>query len=185
MRLFFAVELPDDVRAVLSRLRPPTGAPGAADYRWVDAALLHITLLFLGQQPRDALPRLRTAAREAAATSQPGRFYLGAAGSFGPARAARVLWVGLRGDVAPLLRLHDRLARGLRAAGFAGEDRPFAPHITLARGRRSAALEAALRWPPAQPIPPLPIPLQELTLLLSEQDRAGPRYTPLERFRLG
>lgn len=185
MRLFFALELPEDVRAELGRLRPAAGAPAARAYRWVEPALLHLTLVFLGEQPSEALPDLRRAASEVASGSQPGRLWLGHPGSFGPPRAPRVLWVGLRGDLAPLRHLQEELVRGLHAAGFARDERPFAPHVTLARRRPAAPPEVAPTWPPARPIPPLPIPLQELTLVLSEPGRAGPRYTPLARFQCG
>lgn len=194
MRLFFAIELPDDVRLELGRLRPPAGAPAGAPagraYRWVKPELLHVTLAFLGEQPPDALPGLRSTASEVTSASRarrpsPGRLWLGTPGSFGPPAAARVLWVGLGGDLAPLLHLREGLMRGLRAAGFAHEERPFAPHVTLARRRTSAPPDVAPPWPPARPIPRLPIPFETLALMQSELGRDGPRYTPLERFRLG
>jgi len=54
MRLFFAAELPEQVRNLLGGLR----LAEAADYRWVDPGLLHVTLAFLGQQPQARLEAL-------------------------------------------------------------------------------------------------------------------------------
>lgn len=44
MRLFIAIELPDDLKAALGRLR--VDVPGA---RWVQPEQLHLTLAFLGE----------------------------------------------------------------------------------------------------------------------------------------
>lgn len=183
LRLFFAVELPADVQHALGRLRPSSAA-SAADYRWVNPDLLHVTLAFLGQQPRETLPRLSALATAAAAASQPGRLRLGDPGSFGPPRAPRVLWVGLAGDLEPLLALQSRLADALRTTGFALEDRPFQPHITLARRREGTASGRPPPWPPASGVPGLNVPLRHLTLFQSRLSQSGPAYIALERFPL-
>src|SRR3989442_11343016 len=109
MRLFFAIDLPPDVQDKLGGLR----APGSAEYRWVEPALLHVTLAFLGQQPEERLEALQQVGGDAARESQPGVLRLGQAGTFGPRKEPRVLWVGLSGDVPALLALQTRLATGL------------------------------------------------------------------------
>ena len=184
LRLFFALELPRDVRAALGRLQTPAGAPGSGDYRWVQSELLHVTLAFLGSQPSDALPRLREVAQSAAQASVRATLSLGDAGSFGAPRAPRVLWVGLRGNLAALTQLQARLSTGLREAGFELEDRPFAPHVTLARRRPNARPGTPLEWPPRARLPALPVPVQSFSLMRSELSPAGPHYTTLERFAL-
>ena len=49
IRLFVALELPDDVRMRLARLAG--GVPGA---RWMPAENLHLTLAFIGNVPENA-----------------------------------------------------------------------------------------------------------------------------------
>jgi 2'-5' RNA ligase len=95
-----------------------------------------------------------------------------------------VLWAGLRGDLAVLERLQSSLAVGLREAGFPLEDRPFAPHITLARRRPHARPSAHLEWPPRSRLPSLQVSVESFSLMQSELSPAGPHYTPLERFNL-
>jgi 2'-5' RNA ligase len=184
LRLFLALELPPEVRAALGRLQPLESAPGAADYRWVQPELLHVTLAFLGSQSPDRLPLLHQVAESTARASARGTLSLGEPGSFGPPHAPRVLWVGLRGDLAVLTRLQSSLAAGLREAGFSLEDRPFSPHITLARRRPNARPGAQLEWPPRRRLSPLSVPVERLSLMQSELSPAGPRYTPLERYEL-
>src|SRR5438132_642813 len=135
MRLFFAIELPRDVQAILGRLRP---TDDNRDYRWVDPASLHLTLAFLGEQPEERLAALQEVGAAAARSSGTGRLHLGTAGSFGSRRAPRVLWVDLAGDMEALLALQSRLETGLRQADLPVENREFRAHITLARRRESA-----------------------------------------------
>jgi 2'-5' RNA ligase len=181
MRLFFALELPADVRERLGGLR----VVESADYRWVEPALLHVTLAFLGQQPEERLDSLKQAGGAAASASQPGELKLGQAGSFGPRRAPRVLWVGLDGDVPGLLALQARLANELRSAGFDLEERPFSPHITLARRREGAHSSAPPAWPPSRDPGARAFKMDHLTLVESRLSPRGPTYVPLLEFQLG
>jgi 2'-5' RNA ligase len=177
VRLFFAVELPGDLRSALGRLQT-----GGDDYRWVDPALLHVTLAFLGEQPAEAVPVLEQVGARAATASHSSTLRLGEPGSFGPRNAPRVLWIGLAGDLPALLGLRSRLSNDLRAAGFALEDRPFRPHITLARRRESA--RGAIEWPPRTQTEAAAIPLRELVLFQSKLSPRGATYTPLATFPL-
>jgi 2'-5' RNA ligase len=145
VRLFFAVELPRDVQARLAGIGV---ADASTDYRWVAPELLHVTLAFLGEQPAERLDVLRRVADEAADASARGVLRLGSPGVFGSPRAPRVMYVGLDGDLAALATLQNHLDTGLRAAGFRLEERPFRPHITLARRRASARGGAPRGWPP-------------------------------------
>ncbi len=180
MRLFFAVALPQAVRDALGRLRADDPA-----YRWVEPASMHVTLAFLGEQPSDALAGLESIGAEAAAASPASTLRLGQPGSFGPRSAPRVLWIGLAGDVAALETLHRHLSDGLRQGQFPVEDRPLAPHITLARRRERFSSRTPPPWPPRSSVQPVEIPLDELTLFQSQLRPSGAIYTALAAFALG
>jgi 2'-5' RNA ligase len=182
MRLFFAIELPAEVQASLGRLRP---REDNREYRWSEPSLLHVTLAFLGEQPAERLDVLQHVARVAAGASRPGTLRLGQAGSFGARRAPRVLWVGLDGDLQALADLYERLAAGLRQAGFTLDDRPFSPHVTLARRREQARGGPPAGWPPTDRLAQARFPLDHLTLFESRLSPRGPSYTPLFHFPLG
>jgi 2'-5' RNA ligase len=177
VRLFFAVELPGEARAVLARL-----SDANRDYRWSDPSLLHVTLAFLGEQPEDRLGPLEEVGAAAAGASRGGVLRLGNAGQFGGARAPRVLWVDLAGDTEALLALQRRLDAGLRKHGFPTEDRPFRAHITLARRRESAQGGPPAAWP--REVEHAPFSLTQLTLMQSHLSSRGPTYTPVFQFPL-
>ena len=92
-------------------------------------------------------------------------------GKFGRASDA-TLWLGLA-KAAPLMALAETVREGLRARGIAFDDKPFLPHITLARRARL----------PKGPLPPLAFPLPTdataVTLFKSTLDREGATYKPL------
>jgi 2'-5' RNA ligase len=182
VRLFFAVELPPSVQAALGRLNP---RDDNRDYRWSEPSLLHVTLAFLGEQPADRLEVLQQVGTAAAAESRAGALSLGEAGSFGARRAPRVLWVGLDGDVQALSDLQARLDAGLRQAGFQLEDRPFRPHVTLARRREQARGGPPAGWPPSERPRHPAFAMDRLTLFESRLSPRGPTYTPLLHFELG
>jgi RNA 2',3'-cyclic 3'-phosphodiesterase len=182
VRLFFAVDLPDEVKTAVARLRPD--AAWARDYRWVEPATMHVTLAFLGEQPESALDTLKQIGEAAASTSQPGHLLSGQPGTFGPRRAPRVLLLGIAGDLPKLEQLHANLNQALQQHGFKVEERAFTPHITLARRRERGSSGLIPVWPPAQPPHAARAPLDTLTLFQSHLGPGGARYTPLGQWPL-
>ena len=135
LRLFAAIDPPADVCADLSAAMP------AADeaLRYVPHAQWHLTLAFYGSVAADKVPALHEALGRAAARSRPLRLRLAGAGTFPrqPVKA-RVVWVGVDGEIDELRRLADRCAGAGRHARIAMESRAFRAHLTLARARQGA-----------------------------------------------
>ncbi|WNQ10183.1 RNA 2',3'-cyclic phosphodiesterase [Paenibacillus aurantius] len=130
-RLFLAIPAGDESRAALreacSRLKP-----SAPFRKWVHPADYHITLQFLGGVPSSQIETIKEAlAREP--LGEPFRLALSRLGTFGASSAPRVLWAGLQGDLPSLARLQQTVTTLMTPFGYPPEDRPFKPHITLAR----------------------------------------------------
>jgi RNA 2',3'-cyclic 3'-phosphodiesterase len=136
MRLFVAVTPPQEV---VDELWTATAGPRSArpDLRWTRPEHWHLTLAFLGEVNDRA--RLDLAARlaRAAARHPPLQLALYGAGRFGD----RVLWTRVTGDVQPLQRLAATVRAAARRARLTIEDRPYRPHLTLARAREHADLK--------------------------------------------
>jgi 2'-5' RNA ligase len=136
MRLFVAVVPPPDVVEALA------AAVGSRDesLRWVPPEQWHLTLVFCGDVEERRVPELSERLGRAAARTSPFPVRLAGVGTFpNQAARARVLWTGLTGDTTSLSRLAERCSAAARRTGIEVEDRPFRPHLTLARARRDVA----------------------------------------------
>jgi 2'-5' RNA ligase len=188
-RLFVALDPPEGVRrrigATVAALRRSAGR-AADEVRWTAPETLHLTVQFLGAVAEERIPELDGAVRAAAASARPLQLELQGAGGFPSARRPRVVWLGIGGDLAPLVALARELGRLLTPLGFPPEPRPFSPHLTIGRARdaRGAAglggalAEAAqgggVAWRVA-----------ELVLFESHLEPTGARHEPLLRAPLG
>jgi RNA 2',3'-cyclic 3'-phosphodiesterase len=141
-RLFIAVS-PAVVtqRAFEDAMRPLGALPGL---RVLSPEKRHFTLRFLGQVPDNQQPAISRACAETAAESAPFELTLAAAGAFPRVSRGTVLWVGVAEGAAELVQLAQRLGVRLDALGYTPEQRPFVPHLTVARSRQPQQLSAAV-----------------------------------------
>ncbi len=125
VRLFVAVELPEDIRNILHSRTP--NVPGL---RRANLENLHLTLRFLGEVPQKDRARVREALFQVRAAC----FFLRIQGLGLFARGGQsVLWAGLEPSE-PLRKLKERVDLALaRGSGIAPEKSAFSPHITLGR----------------------------------------------------
>ena len=125
----------------------------ALPWRWVSPEQIHLTLRFLGNVPDESVPSLLQAIEQAAQGQTAFPLRARALGCFPHPARARVLWVGLDDPSQALGRLNARLTAALTPLGFPPEDRPFHPHLTLARAhnrmpasRLSSMLQTYQNW---------------------------------------
>jgi 2'-5' RNA ligase len=135
MRLFVAIDLPDGVRQSVTDIC--RGVPGV---QWLPSDQLHLTLRFIGEADDTVAGAIRSGL--AAITFPPIPLSLQGTGCFPSPRRPRVLWVGLSGGE-PLTRLQQKIEAAVVAAGVPAEERPFSPHITLARLREHREADVA------------------------------------------
>lgn len=177
MRLFWALPAPDAFRAWMAALQGEL-RPRLKGARLADARQAHLTLCFLGEVEEARLPAVLEAGRRALAglpsLDLEGTDWL----AFPRPERARVLAVGVTPDTR-LLEAHARLGRAMSA--FAElEDRPFRPHLTLARFKEPARLPALPELPPAPRWR-----AARVVLFHSDLDPAGATHTALGEVVLG
>ena len=136
-RIFVAVALAPALLAAVSGMRARL-AEAESTLRWVPPENLHFTLKFLGGITPPQLAGVVAAAREVAARTQRFSITLAGLGAFPSARRPRVVWAGVSSGADHLVALAEHLDVVLRPAHASREDRPFRPHLTIARVRDAA-----------------------------------------------
>lgn len=136
--------------------------------RRVHEAHLHLTLHFLGTVDEATV----AAARQAASAVHAHAFDL-VIDRVGAFAQARVGWLGCTQVPPALLALHGRLGDALRAQNVSVDGRPYAPHVTVVRGLRTARADGA--------IPPIPWRVDAFSLMESHPERG---YVDLDRWAL-
>lgn len=182
MRLFVALEVPEPVRREVAR-RMAGLRDRLPRARWVDPENIHLTLLFLGQTPDDKVPALAAKLREAFARHAPMTVRLSGGGTFPPKRPARVAWVGMEAPEELAAVQAGAVAAAIEAVGFEPEERPFMPHVTLARCEPNWPRDAAEKFASAFPgeIGP-PFTVDRGVLMESRLSPRGARYSVVEGF---
>lgn len=148
--------------------------------QWVEAKDYHLTLHFFASLQDVELENLKQIYREKAAQTLAWKFGLEGLGGFPDLKHPKILWSKVYGDLDPLAQFHAEVSRLLTASGFALEARPFHPHMTMGRARRSGIY-----------IPrDLPefrthlIRFNEIRLYESFLESEGARYEILDQFQL-
>lgn len=185
MRVFVAVELPpaaSAAAAAISRTLEARVARGAPQARltWVPADRMHLTIRFIGEVDPDrglALKSLLAEPLKAAAFP----LALGRAGVFPPRGTPRVLWLGVAAGAEGLRAVEQEVSARLDGAGIAREERPFSPHLTLARVRTPGGLRSALVLDEVAPPSDAGGVVDAITLFESRLSPKGPTYTALQR----
>jgi len=147
MRLFIGIDLPPEVIAnlegLLQRLKP------SAQINWSPPRNLHITTKFIGEWPEERMAELKSALAMLPARP-PINIAIQKLGFFPNPHAPRVFWAGIHAgdDLASLARETEE---ALAPLGIAKEQRPYSPHLTLARiktpGKQPALLQAVAKLP--------------------------------------
>ena len=176
MRLFVAVPLPRELTDRAAALLP-AALPAVKPVR---AELMHLTLAFLGWTAEERLDAVVAAARAAADRQPAFDVAFAGAGRFPATGRPRVVWLGIGEGEPPLAALAADVAGELRARELRFDERPFAPHLTLARvrdeatgpeGRTIAAAVEALE------VPRLRTRVERIVVMESVLRRTGPTYS--------
>jgi 2'-5' RNA ligase len=179
IRTFIAVPIPDAVAVFLRQVQAQLQSLGR-NIRWVATQNIHLTLKFLGEIDPIRIPAVAAQLDSAAGSIPPFAIKARGVGVFPNLRNARVVWVGLAGDIDRLIAIQATLESGLESIGFSREARGFHAHLTIGRTLRridARTLDAALE--PLSDATSDAFPVDRLTLFKSMLKPAGAEYTSL------
>ena len=131
MRLFVGLPIPGALAQGLARTARSLELVNA---RWTPPENLHLTLLFLGQVGEETVPAILRELDQLDLAPLELRFT-----QLGLFPKAGVLFAEIEPTL-KLVRLHAQVVRGMAHCGFPPEERPYHPHVTVARIRSSTPL---------------------------------------------
>ena len=210
-RTFVAIELPRAVRAkVIEHIEQLSRNVPDARASWSREHNLHLTLKFLGNVPARAIPELSDAIARAVSGVKPFELTVADCGVFPPRGKPNVLWIGVSPSAPnardvdyshasqspscsrpptpdtrhPLLLLQSEIEDECASAGFAREQRPFHPHLTIARMRKPGNERRLAEIHQNFGFPPEMFPVSEVVVFKSELLREGSKHTAISRHAL-
>ncbi len=197
IRTFIAVELSSALRGRIGDLQQRVKGELARELRrrapdariqWVRTESMHLTVKFLGDVTEDSIKDIEHALARIAQGHAAFSVEVAGLGVFPGARAPRVLWLGLAGEVDRLAALAQALDEALADLGYPRERRPFQPHLTLARikdrGREVGQALGGTGWLDQRTMLGS-LEVTALSLIKSDLTPGGAIYTRLAEFELG
>jgi 2'-5' RNA ligase len=184
MRLFLAIELPQDVKDHLIAVRKRL-EPALPKISYTRAENLHLTLKFLGEVE----PKRLAGITESLGLVKTAPIELSAEGieCFPHRGPINVVTASMTGTLPPLRALVESIEQRCKFLGFEKEQRAYRPHATIARAR--PVLSAKFReltdeathdlWPGPT------FASSEFVLMNSQLTPEGSKYTPVAHFPLG
>lgn len=196
MRIFIGIDLDPEVRAQISRFLEGIES-FAPEARWARPESLHVTLKFIGEQKPEQVEAITEPLRRVDGGAFEIRF--ARYGYFPTAKAPRVFWIGIQAGPR-LAELAANIDAAVAELGIPREDRPYSPHLTLARagaGRKSGSRKRQEGDGPNATFAVLDKRLAamgeldfgtmtacEFILYQSQLSPGGSKYTKLQRFPL-
>jgi 2'-5' RNA ligase len=186
VRLFVAVDLSrasqDAMATEQRRIAAVLGREGAP-LKWVRPDQAHLTLVFIGRVDAARVPPLvEVIGRDLDAA--PFDLVMSGIGVFPGHGAPRALWAGVAAGARELTGLRQALGARIVEQGVALEERPFHPHLTLARWPGSRGSDRGRALATARPDVIARQRVEWVTLYASRVSSSGATYHTLTRATL-
>ena len=184
MRAFIAIEVPDAVKEGLAAAQGRLKSAGV-EASWSRPEGVHLTLKFLGEIDEERVPEIMQALAHALGDSERFRLGIEGVGTFPNPVSARVVWLGIAGDVGTLVALQAAIEQATAGLGLERDDRPYTPHLTLGRIKRIRKRSVWLQGLESVRDFKLPgLDVAAVSLISSELRPAGAVYRELGRVAL-
>jgi 2'-5' RNA ligase len=184
VRLFVAVAIDAATHARVGEVigdlqRAATAHAPRARITWIPPERLHLTVRFIGDVD-EARAAAIGAALKAPFATQAFDLLLGGIGAFPPSGPPRVVWAGIAQGARELGELEREVSERLAACEVPNADRPFRPHLTLARVRDAAGLRTGRLLEGLRDRDLGRTRVDAITLFQSRLSPEGPTYVQLQ-----
>lgn len=140
IRAFIAIELTTFIREAIERyFQDHLKFELPSDIvRWIPVKNIHLTLHFLGDINEEQVDAVVNIVKQVAKGTSAFDLDVRGVGCFPRPQRPRVIWLGLEQRGEQLMHLHAELKTLLSGIRMPTESRPFHPHLTLGRVKKSA-----------------------------------------------
>ena len=168
MRLFIAINFPNEIKALIAKVRDDLKTSADRGNFTFDANI-HLTLVFIGECDTRQLQAIKSVIDDIPFSTFP--LMLEKTGYF-KRNGGDTWWVGLK-ESNPLSMLQADLAGRLNQKGFLIEDRKYTPHVTIGR---EVKMPAGFIKPEVQQAK---FEVTSIELMKSERINGKLAYTPM------
>ena len=179
MRVFIAINFPPEVQRYLYKIVQDLKKETVRGH-FTRNENMHLTLAFLGEVAANRVQEIMEIITQVAMQCTSFEIKLGGLGKFGN-RGECLYWWGIEENEA-LAKLQYSLAKSLRENGYSVDDKPFKPHITLARRciMKPNITEKAF----SEQMAPMSMKVTEISLMKSEHIEGKLIYSNLGEVKL-
>ena len=132
IRTFIAIEIDKDIKDKLSEFINKIKKTDA-DVKWVAPENIHLTLKFIGYIEENVIPDLNKIIKDAIFNLSSFDIDIENVGAFPNLKKPRVVFVCVQDKGDTLLKIYEKLNRGVEKLGIKPDSKKFAGHITLGR----------------------------------------------------
>lgn len=145
--------------------------------KWVNRENIHLTLRFIGPTVIDEISKLNSMLENVSKNFKDFSLEINGTGCFPKEERPRIIWLGIKGEVAKLNDLVLSINKNLEEMGYPNDDRNFVPHITLGRIKYPQKNIPDLRSFLNYSFKPIEIKVKKFSLFQTETFSSGSIYS--------
>ncbi len=182
-RIFVAVDISEHSRRkVAEHIAELNNKFHSVNVGWERAEKIHITLKFLGEMDDFQLEKLKGVIQKIAGKVSGFKLRISSNGVFPSPQNARILWLGVTGDIEILQKINSVLENECEKIGFKKEQRIYQPHLTIARIRDPKKANGLIENHLENKIEPVEFEVSEIIIYESKLQPTGSIYQKKESF---
>ncbi len=182
-RCFIAIDLPKTVKKDLAGIQKRFSS-WPTRVKWVEEQNFHLTLKFLGDVSELQIQVLEAGLEKVSSVHRKCQIKISGLGAFPGLKNPKVIWAGVEDLNRDLYLLWSGIEKELAGMGFAPEEKPFSPHLTLGRVKDPRPAPGFREIIQTLELKNYLIPVTEIRLMRSQLSRTGPVYSCFRSFPL-
>ncbi|CAN5604377.1 RNA 2',3'-cyclic phosphodiesterase [soil metagenome] len=180
-RIFIAVDISDEAKQkVAEYIANLKKKFSDLKVGWDRPEKLHLTLKFLGDTEENQLEKLEEICETISSEISNLKFQISNTGVFPSPQNARVLWLGVGGDVEELQKINSVLEDECGKFGFKKENRIYKPHLTIARLREPHKSKELVKTHLENKFEPVAFEVSEIVIYESKLQPTGSIYSKVQ-----